>query len=72
MNQEGLAGFQAAALEDVVPHRKAGFRQRSCGVRAEARRDREAVRGRGDAVLGIATARGERADGVADGPGVHA
>ena len=69
VDEQGLAGLEATALEDVGPDGEEGLGQRGGLGQVEAARDGEALHGGGDAVLGVAAARHEGGDRVADFPG---
>ena len=72
MQQHGLAGFQRAALEHVVPDGEEGFRDRAGFHHRELRDHRQRDRLVRDAVFGIAAARDQRHHLVADLPALHA
>src|SRR5882762_3922488 len=68
LHEEGLAGLDPGAIEDVAPHCEEGFGERGGLDRGHAFRDRQALwSGRG-AVLGVAAALNERGHRVADAP----
>ena len=72
MNQQRLAGAQAAALEGVVPDREIGLRNRGGFDGGEARRQRKRVAFVRGAIFRIAAADHERHHRVAELPLLHA
>jgi hypothetical protein len=72
VDQDRLAGLQAAALEDVGPHREVGLGQRRRLEQAQSLGDRQALRLRCDAVLRVAAAADQRADRGPDREGLDA
>src|SRR6266581_283755 len=72
LHEEGLAGLQPGAVEDVAPHGEEGLGQRRGFERRHALRNRQALRSRRRAVFGVAAALHERGHRVADAPFLHA
>ena len=71
MDQQRFAGPELAQLKHVEPNGEKCLGQ-GCSVHgAQADGDREALRGRGHGVFGIAAAGQQRADGVAGLPPVY-
>src|SRR5882762_686583 len=68
LHEEGLAGLDPGAIEDVAPHREEGFGERGGLDRGHAFRDGQALRSGRGAVLGVAAALNERGHRVADAP----
>src|SRR5436190_2298682 len=68
VHQERLAGGQTSALEHVGPDSKERLRNGRGGGEIDATRDRQALRRRRHAVLGVAAARYQRTHGLAFPP----
>ena len=66
MNEQRLAGLEAPAREDVVVDGEEGFRHARRLNQAQAFGNRQAERGGGDAIIGVAAGAEQRADLVAD------
>ncbi|KAG1438817.1 hypothetical protein G6F57_019684 [Rhizopus arrhizus] len=69
MHQELLAGRQAGAVEHVGPDREVVFGDGGGGQQVHAARHGQAVAFVGQAILGVAATRRQRAHGVAGLPG---
>ena len=68
VNEQAFARLEPAAIEDVGPDREEGLAEPRRRDHVERRRHRQRVRRGGQRVLGIAAARQQRADLVADLP----
>ena len=71
VHEERLPGLQPSAREDVRPHGEERFRDGGRRDDIEPPRHRQALRGRRDAILGVAAPCDERADLVAHAPIAH-
>ena len=73
VNEQGLAGLERAAVEDIRPDGKVGFGDRGRLDRRQPERPRQGVRFVRDAVVGVAAAGNERrhprAFGISGGAG---
>ncbi len=72
VDEDGLAGGGTATVEQVRPHGEIGLGQAGGGDEIEAFRDRQALAGRGDAIVGVAAAGHQRANPVANLPPARA
>src|SRR5439155_3417348 len=68
VHEDRFAGGEPPAVEDVGPHGEERFGDRGRRVEVETARRRQTLRRGCGAVLRVAAARDERADGVADPP----
>src|SRR5207253_6759349 len=71
VDQQPFAALESAALEDVRPHGEERFGKRGGLNGVEPAGDWQALRRRRRAVLGVAAARDERTDAIADLPVGH-
>src|SRR5260221_10740416 len=68
LHEEGFAGLDPGAIEDIAPDGEEGFGERGRLDRGHAFRDRQALRSGGGEVFGVAVALDGRAGHVADSP----